>query len=36
MNAEVEVMCSMSAYGDIDDLCRYLSCQETDSISTFF
>ena len=36
VNAEVEVMRSMSAHGDADDLCRYLSCQETDSMITVF
>ena len=36
VNAEVEVMRSMSAHGDVNDLCHYLSCQETDSVSTVF
>lgn len=36
VNAEVEVMHSMSAHGDVNDLCRYLVCQETDSISTIY
>lgn len=36
VNAEIEVMHSMSAHGDMDDLCRYLSCQEVDSVSTVY
>ena len=37
VNAEVEVMRSMSAHGDMDDLCRYLACrQEADSISCVY
>ncbi len=33
VNAEIEVMRSMSAHGDMDDLCRYLSYQEISSVS---
>ncbi len=36
VNAEVEVMRSMSAHGDADDLCRYLSCQEADTVSAVY
>ena len=36
VNAEIEVMQSMSAHGDMDDLCRYLSCQEASSVSTVY
>ena len=36
VNAEIEVMHSMSAHGDVDDLCHYLSCQETGSVSTVY
>ncbi len=36
VNAEIEVMRSMSAHGDVDDLCRYLSCQEISSVSCVY
>ena len=36
VNAEVETMRSMSAHGDMDDLCRYLACQEIDSVSCVY
>ncbi len=36
VNAEIEVMRSMSAHGDMDDLCRYLSCQEISSVSGIY
>lgn len=36
VNAEIEVLRSMSAHGDMDDLCRYLACQEISSVSTVF
>ncbi len=36
VNAEVEIMHSMSAHGDRDDLCRYLSCEEMGSVSCVF
>ena len=36
VNADVEVMRSMSAHGDVDDLCRYLACQKADSISCVY
>ena len=36
VNAEVAIMRSMSAHGDVDDLCRYLACQETDGVSCVY
>ena len=36
VRAEVEVMRSMSAHGDMDDLGRYLSCQEKESVSCVY
>ncbi len=36
VNAEVETMRSMSAHGDMDDLCRYLACQEMNSVSCVY
>lgn len=36
VNAEVGTMRSMSAHGDMDDLLRYLSCQEASLISTVY
>ncbi len=36
VHAEVGVMRSMSAHGDVNDLLRYLSCQEAASVSTLF
>ena len=34
--AEVGVMRSMSAHGDYDDLCQYLSCQHPDEVKQVF
>ena len=36
VNAEVEQMRSMSAHGDYEDLCRFLSCQDTTQIKKLF
>ncbi len=36
VHADIEVMRSMSAHGDADDLCRYLSCQEAASVSCIY
>ena len=36
VKAEVGVMRSMSAHGDYDDLCQFLSCQLPDSVKTLF
>jgi len=36
VKAEVGVMKSMSAHGDYDDLCQFLSCQLPDKIKTLF
>lgn len=36
VNAEIGVMKSMSAHGDSDDLCRYLSCQDASLVKTIY
>ncbi len=36
VQAEIEVMRSMSAHGDVNDLSRYLACQEADSVSCVY
>lgn len=36
VNAEVEVMHSMSAHGDYNDLLKFLSCQEADKVQKVF
>ncbi len=36
VKAEVGVMRSMSAHGDYDDLCQFLSCQDKSKIKTLF
>jgi metallo-beta-lactamase family protein len=36
VGAEVGVMRSMSAHGDVDDLCRFLSCQDASLVKTVF
>ncbi|MGN6617949.1 MAG: MBL fold metallo-hydrolase [Ilyomonas sp.] len=34
--AEIGVLRSMSAHGDTDDLCRYLSCQDASLVNTIY
>jgi metallo-beta-lactamase family protein len=36
VHAEIGMMRSMSAHGDVDDLTRYLSCQDPSSVTTLF
>ncbi len=36
VNAQVAVMRSMSAHGDVDDLCRFLSCQNSELVKKLF
>jgi metallo-beta-lactamase family protein len=36
VNAEIGSIRSMSAHGDYEDLCRFLSCQDTQKISRLF
>jgi metallo-beta-lactamase family protein len=36
VNAEIGSIRSMSAHGDYEDLCRFLSCQDTKKISRLF
>ena len=36
VNAEIVVLRSMSAHGDYDDLCRFLSCQNAELIKRIF
>lgn len=36
VKAEIGVMKSMSAHGDCDDLCRYLSCQDASLVKTIY
>jgi metallo-beta-lactamase family protein len=34
--AEIGALKSMSAHGDMDDLCQFLSCQEADKVKTVY
>ena len=36
VKSEIGVMRSMSAHGDYDDLCQFLSCQQEDKVKTLF
>ncbi|MES2647328.1 MAG: MBL fold metallo-hydrolase [Bacteroidota bacterium] len=36
VNADIEVLQSMSAHGDCDDLCRFVSCQNPEQVKQIF
>ncbi len=36
VKAEIAQMNGMSAHGDYDDLCRFISCQDTEKVQTIF